>query len=53
MYGRQELEYELRWTAAAAPAGDPNLVAVQDRRYNALQETRPRYHCRLTTRVCS
>ena len=36
----EELSYQLRWVAAPAPAGDGALVAVQDRGYNALQETR-------------
>ena len=36
----EELSYQLRWVAAPAPVGDGALVAVQDRGYNALQETR-------------
>jgi len=36
----EELSYQLRWVAAPAPAGDGTLMAVQDRGFNALQETR-------------
>ena len=36
----EELSYQLRWVRAPAPAGDGALVAVQDRGFNALQETR-------------
>ena len=36
----EELSYTLRWIAAAPPEDEPELVAVQDRGFNALQETR-------------
>ena len=36
----EELAYTLRWVAATPPEGEPELVSVQDRGFNALQETR-------------
>lgn len=36
----EELAYTLRWVEATPPEGEPELVSVQDRGFNALQETR-------------
>lgn len=36
----ETLSYMLRWVAAEPPEGEPELIAVQDRGFNALQETR-------------
>ena len=36
----EELSYRLRWVPSSPPEGESELTAVQDRGFNALQETR-------------